>query len=222
MHILIINSSPRTPSLSNTTMIINAFKKGVIKAGATVETYNLANKKSWNDIKNAFTNNVNIVFALPLYIETLPGIMIEFLEKLTLHINQNENTSIQRQVSFILQSAFPEACQRRCCEEYLKILPEQLNSKFAGILSHGDTFNLSFVESTKLNTLASYELMGNLFVKNNGNFFFDESLSFTGPEYFSEDEAKKYNRLLKFFCQHIAESKGCTKSLTDAPYEIKL
>ena len=87
MHILIINSSPRTPSISNTTMITEAFKKGVINAGGTVETYNLSSKKSWNDIKKAFINSANIIFALPLYIETLPGIMLEFLEELSLSIS---------------------------------------------------------------------------------------------------------------------------------------
>ena len=222
MHILIINSSPRTPSLSNTTMIINAFEKGVVKAGATVETYNLANKKQWEDIKKSFISNENIVFALPLYIETLPGIMLEFLEELAIYLKKVTNAiSINRKISFILQSAFPEACQRRCCENYLKTIPKFLNSSFTGILSHGDTFNLSFVESTKMNTLASYELMGQKFIENNATFFFKECLDFTGAEYFSEAEAKKYNRLLKFFCQHIAEGKGCTGRLTDAPYEIK-
>lgn len=221
MHILIINSSPRTPSLSNTTTIIEAFKKGIVNVGGTVETYNLANKKNWNNIKNAFVNNENIVFALPLYIETLPGIMMEFLEELSLYVEKLDIPAPNRQISFVLQSAFPEACQRRCCEQYLKLIPGFLNSNFAGILSHGDTFNLSFVESTKLDTLASYELMGQKFIENNGTFFFSECIEFTGPEYFSEGEAKKYNRLLKFFCQHIAEGKGCTARLTDAPYEIK-
>lgn len=221
MHILIINSSPRTPSISNTTMITEAFKKGVINAGGTVETYNLSSKKSWNDIKKAFINNANIIFALPLYIETLPGIMLEFLEELSLYVKDIDGSVPNRQVSFILQSAFPEACQRRCCEQYLKLIPDFLNSNFAGILSHGDTFNLSFVESTKMDTLASYELMGQKFVENNGTFFFKECFDFTGTEYFSENEAKKYNRLLKFFCQHIAEAKGCTASLTNAPYDIE-
>jgi hypothetical protein len=203
-------------------MIINAFEKGVVKAGATVETYNLANKKQWEDIKNFFISNENIVFALPLYIETPPGILLEFLEELSICLENDSNSSfVDKRVSFILQSAFPEACQRRCCENYLKTIPKFLNSSFAGILSHGDTFNLSFVESTKMNTLASYELMGQKFVENNATFFFKECLDFTGPEYFSEAEAKKYNRLLKFFCQHIAEGKGCTGRLTDAPYEIK-
>ena len=87
----------------------------------------------------AFEENENILFALPLYVENVPGIMLEFLACLS--AKERPGTRI----SFLLQGGFPEVSQGRCCEEYLKTLPAQLGCGYGGTFIKGDMFGLSLL-----------------------------------------------------------------------------
>lgn len=57
-------------------------------------------------IRDAFIKNEEILIALPLYVECIPGLLFEFLETLP---KKNEHT----RVPFLLQSGFAEGCQLR-------------------------------------------------------------------------------------------------------------
>ena len=217
MHIVIIHASPRTPSQSNTARIAEAFCAGLIHSGATVETYYLADRQQWDAAKSAFIRGGNLLFALPLYNGHVPGIMMEFLQLLASCTDVYQPT--QRKVSFILQSGFPEACQRRVCERYLETLPALLGSQFAGILSHGNTFNIAFGEAGAKEAPPCYERMGELFIVHNATFFFQEAADFTGPEYITEKDAKLFNRVFRFFCEHTAQAQGCAVDLAHKPYQ---
>ena len=83
MKLIIINCSPRVTIKSNTNIIIKAFIKGFTKNGNTAFVYHLSERGKWDDIRDAFYNNENILMAVPLYVESIPGIMMEFLETLT-------------------------------------------------------------------------------------------------------------------------------------------
>ncbi len=61
--------------------------------------------------------NDEILIALPLYVECVPGLLLEFLETLP---KKDERTRL----SFLLQSGFAEGCQLRCGEAFLEKLPE--------------------------------------------------------------------------------------------------
>ena len=218
MHVMIINASPHATNLSNTAKILEFFQRGIVQAGGTVELYHLAGRSQWEDAKKAFFENENVIFALPVFAAIIPGFMMEFLEELSDCSSSVQEKDSKRKISFILQSGFPEACQRRCCENYLKKLPELLHGNFAGILSYG--IDMRFIENKEFQSvLDSYEEMGIQFIKHDGNFFFQEAIDFTGPEYITEAQAKKFNRLFNFFCRHLSEGKGCTVSLTHKPYE---
>ena len=220
MHFVIINASPHTVSASNTAQVIEAFQQGVIEENSTVEAYHLSQKTHWEKSKLAFLNNENIVFALPVFAATIPGYFMEFLEELYSDVSKEQKYSVKRNISFIIQSGFPEACQRIYCENFLKTISKFLNSNFNGILSYGINARFAIDQSWQ-SVLDSYKEMGSLFVKQNGNFFYKQAIDFNKPEYLSENEAKKFNRLFNFFCRQISEGRGCKASLKDAPYEIK-
>ena len=205
MHFVIVNASPHRVQESNTALIASAFRKGIEKAGGTSEIYNLSQKSQWDDAERAFCKNVNIIFALPVFAATIPGIMKQFLEQ----INVNRKVLAGKKISFIVQCGFPEAHKRRFCENYLKSLPAFFEADFSGILSYG--INSRFIDNKELDEmLFSFEAMGTCFAENSGSFFFEAAEKFTGKEYITEKEAKKFNRIFNFFCKHIAESKGCT------------
>lgn len=178
MHVIIINGSPRVEKYSNTEKIIDAFSEGLAEAGVSFERYAISNKNNWDKAREAYLNNTEIIIALPLYVESAPGILLEFLETLPV---KDKNT----RVSFILQSGFAEASQLRCGEEFLKKLPEYLGVSYGGTLIKGDNFGIRVVKEEEVKKLTGpYKEMGKTFASGNG-FFSETVQKFAGPEYFS-------------------------------------
>ena len=102
MHVVIINGSPRVAKYSNTEKIIESFDDGLKETGASVERYAVYDRTKWDEIREAYIHNNEIIIALPLYVESAPGILLEFLETLPV---KDKNTRL----SFILQGGFAEA-----------------------------------------------------------------------------------------------------------------
>ena len=116
--------------------------------------------------------------ALPLYVECVPGLLLEFLETLP-------QKDTRTRLSFLLQSGFAEGCQLRCGEAFLEKLPEYLGVRYGGCLVKGDNFGIRFVSGTKQAQITKpYQAMGELFAEGDG-FFREEAKKFTGPESFS-------------------------------------
>ena len=139
MHFVMISGAARTQSKSNTAKILAAFGAGLNSSGNTSETWYLSDRKQWKRAKAAFEENENVLFALPLYVENVPGIMLEFLAG----VSAKEQPGTQ--ISFLLQGGFPEVSQGRCCEEFLKMLPAQLGCAYGGTIIKGDMFGLSLM-----------------------------------------------------------------------------
>ena len=176
MHVVIINGSPRVEKYSNTEKIIDAFAEGLAKAGATFERYAISDRKNWDMAREAYTQNAEIIFALPLYVENIPGLLLEFFE--TLPIKDN-NT----RVSFILQGGFAEASQLECGKKFLEKLPKYLNVSYGGTLIKGDNFGIRVVSKEDvLKITGPYQEMGKSFVENNG-FKAEIVKKFAGPDY---------------------------------------
>lgn len=216
MNLLIISCTPRIKEKSNTDKILDEFKKGYESNGNTTETLYLSKRNEWETIRNKFYENDNILFALPLYVECIPGIMMEFLE--TLEPKQNTNTKI----GFLLQGGFAEASQLRCCEKYLETLPSLLGCEYNGTLLKGDMFAVSFVDGEiRKQMVAPFYKMGQYYAQN--NYFNKEVVNdFAKPEYFSKKVIFINNMLSplkKLFFKLFAKKLGCKKSLTYKPYQ---
>ena len=210
MHVVIINGSPRVQKYSNTDKIIASFAKGLSKKGASFETHAISNRKSWEIIRDAYIKNEEILIALPLYVECIPGLLLEFLETLP---RKNEHTRI----SFLLQSGFAEGCQLRCGEEFLAKLPEYLGVRYGGCLVKGDNFGIRLLNEEKQEQITKpYQAMGELFTEGDG-FLREEAKKFTGPEYFPLPVRLIMQLVFKTFgkkmFQKAAASWGCAVSL---------
>lgn len=219
MHLVIINASPRVETKSNTARIIRTFIRGFEKTGNTTEVWHLSDKKQWTGAKEAYEKNENILFAIPLYVENVPGIMLEFLE--TLQSKKETGTKM----SFILQGGFAEASQLRCGEAYLELLPSYFNCEYNGTLIKGDNFAPSWLpENMAEKMVAHYEKMGRAFAEK-GTFSKEEVNEFAGPEYFPEKEIRKYNRtgkkIQKVVFRYMAKKNGCKRPLDDRPYQVE-
>lgn len=177
MHVVIINGSPRVQKYSNTEKIIAAFAKGLSEAGSTFEAHAISDRKTWDVIRDAYMKNDEILIALPLYVECVPGLLLEFLETLP---KKDERTRL----SFLLQSGFAEGCQLRCGEAFLEKLPGYLGVRYGGCLVKGGNFGIRILDKEKqAQATKPYQAMGRLFAEGDG-FFREEAKKFTGPEYF--------------------------------------
>ena len=219
-HVVILNGSPRVKKNSNTNKIIQAFAEGLESAEITHKLYSLSNRTEWDEAREAFITNDNIIIALPLFVECLPSLLLEFLSTLPTERKQ------PAKFSFILHSGFDEGHQLRLGEKFLATLPAQLGCSFGGTLVRGGSFMLrdrenSYIKKMTDKILASYAKMGQSFAQN-GNFFTPEAKKFTGYEKNPKIGVLLFNlffkRIVKKTFDRMAQEWGCTRPLDDKPY----
>lgn len=216
MHLVIFNGSPRVKKYSNTDHILRAFTRGLEENGSTFELYTLSDKKEWELARSAFEGHDRIMIALPLYVECIPGLLLEFLE--TLSPKEIPGTEI----SFLLQGGFAEGCQLRCGEEFLRQLPQQLGCACGGCLVKGNNFGIRLFEGAKLDKATMpYKRMGKLFAQK-GSFETAEAKKFTGPEVYSLPIRLGlgliFHTVGRVIFRNAAKNWGCIRSLDDRPY----
>ena len=215
MHVLIINGSPRIKEHSNTDKILEQFTKGMCENGTDFEQYEVSDRRQWDDIRKAFAKNTNILIAIPLYVECIPGLLLEFFEIV-------EPKTGDTRLSFILQGGFAEGVQLRCGEEYLKILTRKLGCTYAGTLVKGDNFSIRFFEGDKRERVTvPYAAMGREYAAS-GDFSSEECRKFTGPEVFPVHIRLligiMFKTVAKKMFNRIAADWGCKEPLCYRPY----
>ena len=215
MHVLIINGSPRVKKYSNTNYILVKFTEGLRENGASFEQYEISDRGSWDQIRQAFDRNTVILIALPLYVECIPGLLMEFLETLT-------PKSDGSKMAFLLQGGFMEGVQLRCGEAYLKILAGKLGCAYMGTLVKGDNFCIRFFEGEWRDKVTGpYADMGREYAVN-GDFNSKACKKFTGHEKFPLPVRIYVGHILKTQAakgfEQIAAAFECDKPLDFKPY----
>lgn len=215
MHVLIINGSPRVKKYSNTNYILEKFTEGLRENGASFEQYEISDRGSWDQIRQAFDRNTVILIALPLYVECIPGLLMEFLETLT-------PKSDGSKMAFLLQGGFMEGVQLRCGEAYLKILAGKLGCAYMGTLVKGDNFMIRFFEGEWREKVTDpYADMGREYAVN-GDFNSKACKKFTGHEKFPLPVRIYVGHILKTQAakgfEQIAAAFECDKPLDFKPY----
>jgi hypothetical protein len=215
-HLVIINGSPRVQKFSNTNKIIHSFAKGLEEAGITWELHNLSNRKEWDAAREAFINNERTLIAFPLYVECVPGLMLEFLETLPSEPKQ------PKEISFLLHGGMDEGNEFRLCERFLQGLPEQLGCSYGGTLIHGGSFRIRTAPVDQVEKMVTpYVEMGRLFAQT-GNFLTPEATKFIGMEQYPWLVRKMVSLLflkkVNGEFEQFAKDWGCTRPLNDKPY----
>ena len=220
-HVVIINGSPRIKKNSNTNKVIQAFAEGLKQEGFTHKLYSLSNHAEWDEAREAFMTNDNIIIAVPLFVECLPSLSLEFLSTLPTERKQ------PAKLSFILHGGFDEGHQLRLGEKFLQSLPAQLGCTCGGVLVKGGSFLLrnrenSYIKKMTDKMLASYTAMGRSFARND-NFMTPEAKKFTGFEKNPKIGILLFNlifkRIVKKNFERIAQEWGCTEPLDSKPYQ---
>ena len=247
MHALIINGSPRVKKYSNTDKILLKITEGMAESGATFEQYEVSDRTQWPAIRERFYLCDHILIALPLYVECIPGLLMEFLE--TLDADRKalspevsvdgagegsdadadsaaagipENEGKKPVLSFLLQSGFAEGVQLRCGEAYLEILADRLGCEYGGTLVKGDNFSIRLFEGEQREKITgAYQPMGKIYGRD-GAFRDEACKKFTGPEVFPLPIRILVGTIFKTLAKRSFNDKakewGCTRPLDDKPY----
>lgn len=214
MHILIISATPHSLEYSNTNKLIAAFEQGILESESEAEILYLSHKKEWDKIIQKFAEAKHIVFAIPVYVGIVPSLFKEFLELLY----KNKSSIENKNISYILQSGYPESTQRSCCEKYLESFTTLINCSFGGILSHG--IDYGFIDNVSFEqTLRFYVEFGKEYIAHNASFSFEKAILFTGVDNLTEQQARNFIRYFNFFCKHAAQEINTYSRLYDTPLE---
>ena len=215
-HLVIINGSPRTAKFSNTDKIIHSFAKGLEETDTTWELHNISNRSEWDAAREAFLTHPRTLIALPLYVECVPGLLLEFIETLP------KERQTPGELSFLLHGGMDEGNEFRLGERFLQGLPAQLGCSYGGTLVRGGSFRIRTSEGEeRAKMVTPFQEMGRVYAQK-GTFNTPEAKRFTGPE---QDPwllrkmvsllfMKKVNKSFEDF----AQCWGCTRPLDHKPY----
>ena len=215
-HLVIINGSPRTAKFSNTDKIIHSFAKGLEETDTTWELHNISNRSEWDAAREAFLTHPRTLIALPLYVECVPGLLLEFIETLP------KERQTPGELSFLLHGGMDEGNEFRLGERFLQGLPAQLGCSYGGTLVRGGSFRIRTSEGEeRAKMVTPFQEMGRVYAQK-GTFNTPEAKRFTGPEQYPWLLRKMVSLLFmkkvnKSF-ENFAQCWGCTRPLDDKPY----
>ena len=130
MKLTVFNGSPRGIN-SNSKALIDYFIKGYTEVNDnSYDLFYLNKTDETEHYIRQFHNSDNVIFAFPLYIDSIPALLKSFIERLG---PGNNNKS----VGFIVQSGFPESNQFINLVKYLKKLTARNNWFYNGTVVRG-------------------------------------------------------------------------------------
>lgn len=136
MRRLLLNGSPRGKE-GNSRKILTWIAEGMAEVGIEAPPMvDLAPDPARPAHREAFLAADEIVFAFPLYIDTMPAIVKTFLELLA----ATDATGLRgKRVAFIIHSSFPEGVHTEVLGQYLARLCVRLGFQHLGTLRRGES-----------------------------------------------------------------------------------
>ncbi|WP_105618683.1 NAD(P)H dehydrogenase [Vallitalea okinawensis] len=127
MSTIILNGSPKGKK-GNSEIFIQQFLKGMTSP-CIVKYISKENPELLARYTQTFDT---IIFVLPLYIHSMPGVMMRFIECL-----EPALASESKSIGFIVQCGFTESSQCKYVERYFCSLAEELNRNYLGCVVKG-------------------------------------------------------------------------------------
>ena len=129
MNTIILNGSPKGQK-GNSEIFIQHFISGM-KSPCEVKYISKEDPRTLAQYVKGFNT---IIFVLPLYIHSMPGVTMRFIECL-----EPAEISEKKSIGFILQGGFPESNQYKYVEKYFGALSEELNRTYLGTVIKGNS-----------------------------------------------------------------------------------
>jgi NAD(P)H-dependent FMN reductase len=133
MQLTVFNGSPRGKK-GNTKILMDKFLDGFRKiAGNDAEVHYLDNREKRKQAARIFANSEAVIVSFPLYSDSTPGLVKEFIESLAPFKGRKGNPKL----GFVVQSGFPEGIHTACVERYLEKLARRLRCPYIGTIRKG-------------------------------------------------------------------------------------
>ncbi len=128
MKLAIFNGSPRGNN-SNTKILLGHFQKGFENNGGIVVSSDfLIKEKHIEEQVQHFKEAEAILLAFPLYVDSVPGMVKNFIETI------GDFDGSGKEILFLVQSGFPEAVHSEEVRNYLLLLAGRWNMKCLGVV----------------------------------------------------------------------------------------
>ena len=219
MSLAVFNCFPEHETASSAEAVVGSFVNGYSSVGEEeAEVYYLYEREEWEHYRQIIEESTQVIFAMPLFVDCVPGLVMEFFESLA----PKRDGEVRTTIGFILRSGFEEACQLRTCEKYLEKLPSYLNCEYAGTLLKGGMLTLPIATPRRREKmLRPFYDMGQAFAWN-GVFEKAKVTAFAAPERYS----KAHCFFIDFFAplnpiiwKILALAVGGKTKLNSCPYE---
>ncbi len=122
--LVIYSGSPRR-SRSNSGEILKKVNEAL---GDRVEIRDLKERDKWGEWSEAFKDERDVMFFMPLYVHAMPSHVMDFIERLEVSAGS---------ISFFIQSGFPESSQSHYLEAYFEQLSLRLGRTYLGTAIKG-------------------------------------------------------------------------------------
>lgn len=128
MKLAIFNGSPRGRT-SNTKTLLDHFQKGFENAGGEIKIVDyLVQEKHLDKQVLHFRESENILLAFPLYVDSVPGVVKQFIETIGNFDGSDKN------IWFFVHSGFPEAIHCEGLVRYLELLSKRWKMNYKGTI----------------------------------------------------------------------------------------
>lgn len=139
MQYLLYNGSPRGKK-GNTELIITKLIEGLSESpDVSTEVIGLNRPSSREEGAQKIASADCAILVFPLYTDSVPGIVMDFIEKLEPYKSRLSQLSL----GFVVHSGFPEGIQSRAVEKYLVRLTTLLGAKYAGTVVAAGSMGMS-------------------------------------------------------------------------------
>jgi len=131
--LLLLNGSPRG-ARSNSMKMLSHVRAGWVQGGGDEpEVLHLARKSDFVRATAAFGTADTVVLGMPLYTDSMPGLVKTYIEALAPYLGREGNPRL----GFLVQSGFTEALHSRPLERYLAKLATRFECDYTGTIVRG-------------------------------------------------------------------------------------
>jgi multimeric flavodoxin WrbA len=161
-RIILYNGSPRGKK-GNSLILLDQVILGLKQEGITddqIEVRHLYETKNHDKWAKAFHQDQRHFFLFPLYVHAMPGIVMQFFEKLT------PSTDGKIQMTYFIQSGFSEAYQSFYLRPILAHMTKRLNCLYGGTGIKGGMEGIQ-IKTDKMNqkTFSQFQELGSAYVR---------------------------------------------------------
>lgn len=218
---LLLNGSPRGKG-SNSRTILTWIGQGLEQAGiATPPLADLAPDPARPETLESFLAADEVVFAFPLYTDSMPALVKEFLEAIAL---ADRRRLRGKRVAFVIQSGFPEGIHTEVLGNYLARICHRLGFVRLGTLRKGGMEGIRIMPARQVAKIQARFVGAGKDLGATGCFPPDLIRAMAEPRTF-DWKGRALVRLLcatglaNYYWNHMLKKNGAYDRRFDAPYE---